>query len=172
MGYDGKEVWLQADSSFTGDALFSHNLMFYFFAMPFVLADDGIVYTEDEPLEFEGKNYPAIRIRYEQGTGSSDLDEYVLYYDPETYQMAWLGYTATYFSKERKENFNKIRYNDWGDVNGIMLPNSITWYNVKDGVITEPRNTVKFDQAALMPTPHPDDLFEIPAGAEVVKPSL
>lgn len=169
MGYDGKDVWLKADTSYKGNPLFFHNLMFYFYAMPFVLADDGINYSEGEALTFEGKTYPAIRIRFNSGVGSADLDEYILYYDPETYQMAFLGYTATYFSKERKENFSKIRYNDWTDVNGIMLPNSATWYKVEDGVMTEPRNTVTFDQMKLSTSPHADEVFAMPEGGKVVE---
>jgi len=169
MGYNGKDVWLKADTSYKGNPLFFHNLMFYFYAMPFVLADDGINYSEGEALEFEGKTYPSIRIKYDQGVGTADLDEYILYYDPLTYQMAFLGYTATYFSKERKENFNKIRYNDWADVNGIMLPNSATWYKVVDGVMTEPRNTVKFDEMKLSTSPHANGVFAMPAGGKVVE---
>jgi len=29
------------------------------------------------------------------------ISEYILYYNPDTYQMEWLGYTVTYFSKEK-----------------------------------------------------------------------
>jgi len=168
MGFDGKDIWMDADTSYKGNPAFYHNLMFYFYAMPFVLADPGIQYKEGEPLAFEGKSYPAIRISFKENIGSSDKDEYILYYDPDTYQMAWLGYTATYFSKERKENFNKIRYNDWGEVNGLMLPNSVTWFKTEEGKPTEPRNTVKFDQAKLQTEAHPEELFSIQKGAKVV----
>ena len=47
-GYDGKSYWLEADTSYKGNPKFYHNLMFYFYAMPFVLADEGIVYSETE----------------------------------------------------------------------------------------------------------------------------
>ena len=72
-----------------------------FLTMPFVLADDGINYQDVEPLVFEGKTYPGIQISYESGVGESSEDEYKVYYDPETNKMTWLGYTVTYFSKEK-----------------------------------------------------------------------
>ena len=90
MGFDGSQVWLlDPDAKYTGDPVFYHNLMFYFYAMPFVLADQGIVYTQTENLEFEGKSYPGIGIGYEQHVGTSPKDEYYIHFDPETFQMAW-----------------------------------------------------------------------------------
>ena len=101
-GFDGKDIWLEADTSYKGNAIFYHNLMFYFYAMPFVIADDGINYSETEPLEFEGKNYPGIRISYDAGVGVSPEDEYFVHYDPETHQMAWLGVYGYLLFKRKK----------------------------------------------------------------------
>ena len=97
MGFDGEQVWLlDENGNYKGDPVFYHNLIFYFYAMPFILADNGIVYGETEDLVFQGKRYPGIRISYEVGVGTSYKDEYFIHYDPETYQMTWLGYTVTY----------------------------------------------------------------------------
>ncbi|MEO1217515.1 MAG: DUF6503 family protein [Bacteroidota bacterium] len=169
MGFDGKQVWLKAGEDYKGNAVFYHNLMFYFYAMPFVLGDDGINYSETEPLEFEGKSYPGVKISYNQGVGSSDLDEYILYYDPETYQMAWLGYTATYYTKKRKKEFSKIRYDNWTKVGDIVLPQSISWFKVEDGKLIEPRNTVTFTDLKLTKERHPNSTFEMPEGAKVAE---
>ncbi len=169
MGYDGEQIWLKAGEDYKGNATFYHNLMFYFYAMPFVLGDEGINYSEAEALEYEGKSYPGVKISYNQGVGASDLDEYILYYDPETYQMAWLGYTATYYSKARKKNFNKIRYHNWTKVGDILLPQSISWFKVEEGKLMEPRNTVNFTDLKLSKEPHLDSRFEMPEGAKVAE---
>ena len=44
LGYNGKDVWMvrQDSTAFKRDPKFYYNLYFYFYAMPFVLADDGI----------------------------------------------------------------------------------------------------------------------------------
>jgi hypothetical protein len=141
LGFDGENVWLkQKDSmSFKGNKDFYYNLYFYFYAMPFVLADDGIVYEESKPLVFEGKTYPGIKISYNANIGSSPDDNYYVYYNPETFQMEWLQYSVTFFSKKTTMKVNTIRYNDWIDVNGFLLPNSLTWYKKdENGNVSEP----------------------------------
>lgn len=166
LGYDGKQVWLsQKDSTaFKGNPEFYYNLYFYFYAMPFVLADDGIVYSETTPLEFEGVKYPGFKISYEANVGVSPDDNYYIYFDPKTKQMAWLGYTVTYFSKKPTEQFNIIRYNDWENVNGLLLPKSITWFKKdENGVPLEPaRDPIVFEEASITETPLADDFYSKP----------
>lgn len=162
MGYDGEEVWLVADTSYKRDPVFYHNLMFYFYAMPFVLADDGIIYSETQPVEFDGISYPGIKISYEEGVGVSAKDEYILYYHPKTFQMAWLGYTVTYFSGEKAETFKWIRYDDWTDISGLLLPQSISWYQFEEGAPTELRNTVEFADISLSKEALPVTAYQKP----------
>ncbi|MFK7950502.1 MAG: hypothetical protein AB8G11_23145 [Saprospiraceae bacterium] len=129
-GFDGENYWLEADTSYKGDAIFYHNLMFYFYAMPFVLADEGINYEIADTLVFDGKTNIGILITYGENIGVSPEDEYILYYDIETNQMSWLAYTVTYFDEENAEKKAKkygwIRYDDWKEFNGLVLPNSLT----------------------------------------------
>lgn len=159
MGYDGTNVWMDADTTYKGNPEFYHNLMFYFFAMPFVLADEGIIYGVADSLYFGDTSYPGVSISYEEGVGTSSKDEYFLYYHPETYQMAWLGYTVTYFSKETSQEIKWINYNDWIEVNGLKLPSAITWYKYERDLPTEPRNQVKFENLSLGLQPFPDKVF-------------
>ncbi len=168
-GFDGKEYWVEADTSYDGNAKFYTNLMFYFYAMPFVLADDGIVYTKVDPLDFEEKSYPGFRISYNAGVGVSPEDEYFIYYDPMTFEMAWLGYTVTYFSGEKSKKISYIRYDDWKQFNGIKLPNSLTWYKVEEGKIMEPRNTREFINVTLSDTALPSTTFSKTPNAKVVE---
>ena len=168
QGFDGKNIWLDAPEDHKGNALFYHNLMFYFYAMPFILADDGIIYSETETITFDSIVYPGIKISYQAEVGSSPDDEYILHYHPETYEMAWLGYTATYFSKEKSDNFRWIRYNDWGTFNGLKLPKSITWYNVENGERIDPRSTVTFDKIEITENAPDDSFFAMPENATIM----
>lgn len=45
LGFNGKEVWLSEaeKGTYKGNPAFYYNLYFYFYAMPFVLADNGIL---------------------------------------------------------------------------------------------------------------------------------
>jgi len=169
MGYDGQYFWLaDAKENYTGDPIFYHNLMFYFYAMPFVLGDNGIVYSETEELVFEEKTYPGIRISFDEGVGTSSKDEYFLHYDPETYQMVWLGYTVTYRSGEKSDNVRWIRYDDWMKVDDLILPKSITWHVYEGRSIKEAKNTVSFENVELLNTEKADGFYAKPKNAKVV----
>ena len=170
LGYDGAEVWLKnPEGKFERDAIFYHNLIFYFYAMPFVLADDGILYGETEPLEHGGVSYPGIRIGYEGGVGASPEDEYYLYYNPDSHKMEWLGYTVTYFSQEDSDDVHWIRYSEWMDVNGLSLPKTLTWYNYEDGLPTTADNPVTFEAVELSEDPKPANFYAAPEGSEIVR---
>lgn len=170
MGFDGSEVWLKDENQlFKGNALFYHNLMFYFYAMPFVLADEGINYTKAADLTFEGKTYPGFKISYNAGVGASSDDEYFIYYNPDTYQMEWLGYTVTFFDNKKSDDVHWIRYNNWQEINGLLLPISLKWYDYENGLPTKLRNELPFSSVTISETPVDESLFVKPEGAEVVE---
>nr|WP_321411769.1 DUF6503 family protein [uncultured Allomuricauda sp.] len=169
MGFDGGQAWLlDTEGIYKGDTGFYHNLMFYFYGMPFVLADDGIMYTATADLEYEGKKYPGLQIAYESGVGASSKDEYFIHYDPDTHQMAWLGYTVTYRSGESSDNVKWIRYDDWQEVSGLLLPKSITWHKYEGRRIKEPASTVNFEEVLLSKDAQPEAFYEKPENGEYV----
>jgi hypothetical protein len=170
IGYDGNAVWLHSKDTtvYKGKPKFNYNLMFYFYAMPFILADDGINYSDTEPLIFEGVTYPGIRISYNSGVGESPDDEYILYYDADTYKMAWLGYTVTFFAKEKAKEFHFINYSNWQNVDGLLLPETLSWYNYENNLPTTKRNDIQFKDIKVSSIKPLQAIFEIPEGAEVV----
>ena len=161
LGFDGEKIWLAQDSTHfpTQRARFYHNLYFYFYAMPFVLGDDGITYTEVDPLTFEGKSYPGTKISYGSGIGDSPDDNYILYRDPETNKMAWLAYTVTYGSNQTSDRYSYIKYDQWEDVSDVLLPKAIQWYTVEEGQPVSMRNEQKFANALVSKAPPFDDFF-------------
>lgn len=166
-GYDGKDYWVLADTSYKGNPKFYTNLIFYFYAMPFVLADDGIIYTESEPIYFEEKTYPGYRISYNSGVGISPEDEYFIHYDPETYEMAWLGYTVTFYSGKKSDRIKWIRYDDWKNFNDLKLPSSITWYNTEDGRITDIKKKREFTNIKVSDSSFSIEEMSMPDGAKI-----
>lgn len=171
IGFDGNDVWLlkKDTMAYKGNPKFYYNLMYYFYAMPFVLADDGIQYKAADTLNFEGKAYPGIKISYEKGVGESPEDEYILYYDKDTYKMAWLGYTVTFFSKEKSKEFNFIKYGGWQTINGLLLPETLVWYTTENNLPTTKRNEVKFINVAITEQKMKPESFEKPEGAEIME---
>lgn len=169
MGFDGDKVWLMdGNDSYKGNPAMYHNLMFYFYTMPWVLADDGISYDEAEPLQFEGTSYPGIHFSFDAGIGASPKDDFYLYYEPETHQMAWLGYTFTFGSDSTSEDVSYIRYADWMKVDDVMLPKTLTWYNNEGITIKDAKDPVPFENVSLSETAKPDAFYEMPENAKAV----
>ncbi|MEM9546354.1 MAG: DUF6503 family protein [Bacteroidota bacterium] len=168
-GYDGTNYWLEADTTYKGNPKFYKNLMFYFYAMPFVVADDGIIYSETEALQFEDKSYPGVKISYDAGVGISPEDEYFIHYNPDTYQMEWLGYTVTFFTGEKSKKVKWIRYNDWGAFDGLVLPNSMTWYQMEEDKITEPRTPTQFTNIKISKDKRDQQFFAKTENASIVE---
>jgi len=170
VGFDGKDAWLaQKDSTaFKGNARFYYNLYFYFYAMPFVLGDDGITYDKADNLVYEDVSYPGYKISYGDGVGDSPEDNYFIYYNPKTYEMEWLGYTVTYFNGKPSTKVSYIRYGDWQKVNGVLLPKTITWHKTEEGKLMGERNSVEFTNVVLTNKTMENSMYERPADGVIV----
>ena len=167
LGFDGAQAWLEQDSAyFKGNPRFYHNLMFYFYAMPFVLGDDGIVFEKTEDLKVGDQSYPGYRISYNEGIGDSPKDNYFLYFDPNSYQMKFLGYTVTFFSKETSAKISLIEYSDWNDVNGLLLPKTLKWRNYENGIVGDIKSERNFVNTVVSTEKLSDSLFIKPKSTE------
>ncbi|XLS30416.1 hypothetical protein ACJD0Z_06230 [Flavobacteriaceae bacterium M23B6Z8] len=166
VGFDGEKSWILQDSTFfKSNPRFYHNLMFYFYAMPFVLADEGIIFEEVPPLDYEGQSYPGFKVSYKQNIGDSPEDNYFLYYDAENYQMQWLGYTVTFGKGEASNDVHYIRYNDWQKIDGLILPKSLTWHKNEGEKVREAAATRNFVNVTITEERVPAKLFQKPAEA-------
>lgn len=168
LGFDGKDAWaVDKSGDYKANPYYMHNLMFYFYAMPFVLADNEIQYGEVADLVVEGKNYPGVKISFESSAGVSSQDEYHLHYDPQTYQMRWLVYTATFGAEKKSDKFGLIEYSDWAKVDGVLLPTKLSWHKFEDGQVKEIRNSVSFENISLSKKPMPNAFYAKPESAKV-----
>lgn len=166
IGFDGKGVWIKDKNQiYSGDPVFYHNLMFYFFAMPYVLADEGIHYEPTADLTFEGTSYPGIKIGFGDGVGISPKDEYYLYYHPQTHKMMWLGYTVTYGTDTTSNQIKYIQYKNWTKYKGLLLPSGLTWYKTEDNAPTSPSTMIQFDSITLYKGMPKTPIYEKPLEA-------
>ena len=168
IGYDGQDVWhsgLSENNLPAGSARFYHNLHFYFLAMPFVLADEGLKYDTLGQREIQGKFYEGVRITFEDNIGDAPDDEYRVYFDPDTHQMTWLLYTVTYFSAEESEKFSARLYRDWQWVNGLLLPLTCEKYNWTGTSADTLKYTQQYLDVIVDALPADQSMFLPPAGA-------
>ncbi|TXF87608.1 hypothetical protein FUA23_18075 [Neolewinella aurantiaca] len=169
MGFDGENVWVTADTTYKGNPAFYKNLRFYFYAMPWVLADPGIIYSEAEPLVFDGVTYPGIMISYDNGVGYSPKDNYRLHYDPETKKMRWLAYTVTGNSGKTSDTFKWLEYPTWSDFGGVELADSMVSYTTENNLPVTSRGPRYFNDVKLSKEAAPDSRFARPEGARIVE---
>ncbi len=137
MGFDGKKTWLVGDKKEvpTGNPDFYHNLDFYFFAMPFVIADPGVFLKNGGQMQAEGKTFDVLEVSYGANVGAAPRDIYKLLIDPTTHRMEWLLYTVTYFNQDSQKMSAK-KYLDWKNVQGLLVPTRMENYTFADGVIS------------------------------------
>ena len=167
VGFDGEKVWVNPPSENADRQRMRYNLMFYFYSFPFVIGDPGITYEDVEPLELMGKTYNGVKVSYGDGVGDSPKDNYIVYSDPETNQMQWLMYTATFGRGETSDRFSLIRYDQWQTLNGVTIPKILKWYQYKDGVVGDVRSERIFENVAISEEVPAMDNFTMPEGAHV-----
>ncbi len=169
IGNDGKGVWLLKNKvGYEGSPMFYNNLMFYFYAMPFVLADEGTVYKELPQTELDGKMYNAYQVTFDDGVGMSSKDEYRLYFNTQTNKMEWLAYTVTFGKTDKNEDFHFVKYDNWEEINGLLLPEKLTWWKVVDGKPKSERNDMHFKDVTITETVLDDSVFAKPSEASYV----
>ncbi|UII31331.1 DUF6503 family protein [Fulvivirga ulvae] len=169
LGMDGSNVWVSPDKATFGDMppRFYHNLIFYFFAVPFVLSDPGIQYEDLGERSVAGQNYRALKISFKEGVGDADDDLYIAHFNPDTYQLELLLYTVTYFSGEKHENYNALRYTDWQKVNGLLVPAVMEGYKFQSDSIGELRYRAEFSNVVFSEEVPDQALFDMPENAEI-----
>lgn len=169
VGFDGENVWVHPASEDADRQRMRYNLMFYFYAFPFVVGDPGVNYEALEPIELQGQVYNAIKVSYDAGVGDAPNDSYIVLANPETDQMEWLLYTAT-FGGAPEDDYSLIKYTGWQDFSGVKLPTELQWYQYEDGVLGEPRGDARiFENITVSTEPPAMDNFAMPEGAAIAK---
>lgn len=166
LGFDGDSAWVAPDPEAfgSGNPLFYSSLYFYFFAMPFVLADPGTDHEDLGTVHINGQPYRAVKVTYEPGTGASPDDAYIAHFDPESGRLRYLLYTVTFTSGQPSERYSALEYPDWQDVQGLSVPTTLVgrrWYPDGDSIAGD-RYRVTFTDIRFSDQPAPDSLFLAP----------
>ncbi len=164
LGFDGSDYWeIRSDTSLKKmDAKFLVNLQFYFFAMPFVLADPGVKAESTGSKQLNGKTYDVYQITFEQGTGVASDDQYIVYVDQQTGRLEILLYSVTYYNKDNAEKFNALHYTDWQKVNGLLLPVKASrhFWDQKRGALGDKRGEKIYRDVELATAAPPVEIFQ------------
>lgn len=171
IGFDGQEVWITPDKeAYPGNsARFYHNLQFYFFAIPFVLADPGTHHEDLGQSTFQGETCHVVKTSFGNHVGDAPDDYYLTYADPETHQLKLLLYTVTYFSGEASETFNARMYDSLQEVDGLLVPARMISYRWENDTLGEKRSETAFRNVRFSKEAPDPSMFAIPEGAYIDK---
>jgi len=92
LGFDGKDIWISPHrDSFPGQSpRFTHNLHFYFVAIPFVFTDPGVNIKDGGLVTSNNKEYHLINVTFNDNVGDAPEDQYNMYVDPSNNSYKWV----------------------------------------------------------------------------------
>lgn len=173
MGYDGENYWHKAVEDFEGNLnpKFTINLEFYFFAMPFVLADPGVNYENIGQKEVGENTYDVLKITFNDGTGVAPKDQYLLHFNPETHRLELLLYSVTYFNTENAEKYNARKYEEWQEIDGLWIPLKVISYrwDSENNQLGDLRSGSVYSNVTFETEAPVDEIFAAPEGAEIAE---
>ncbi len=152
LGASGGEVWIKPALDALGGtpARFYMWTPFYFFGMPFVFGDPGVVQESLGKKMFQGQEFDAVKVTFKNGTGDSSDDFYTVYLDPRSAQMKLVSYVVTYAALRKDKPMDQLEphalvFEEWQDASGLRVPKRGTFYNWKNEDIEgEPLGVMEF----------------------------
>ena len=168
LGNDGDKVWVSpARDSFPGKSpRFMKNLVFYFVALPFVLADEGVDLEDLGIQKMDDKEYQVIKASFGAGVGDAPEDVYTMYINPSTSIIDFITFSVTYFDQKKSTKYNALKYN-WKNVNGLLFPEKYVGHKWVDEKLGDIRYESPFSAISFSKEKIEDSIFAIPEGAYV-----
>ena len=169
MGFDGKDVWVSPNlAAYPGSsATFYHNLVFYFFSLPFVVADPGVNHNALPDITFDGVAYSRISITFGSDVGESPDDQYILWFRKSDKLLSMINYSVTYFDPANASKFNAMVYEEWQTVNGLKVPLKWTSYKWENDSLGDKRGATLITDVSFQEGTPDATLFQKPETAEI-----
>ena len=169
MGNDGEKLWISPTrEAFKGTSVrFYHNLYFYFFSIPYIFTDPGVVVEKTENKLVNGQSYETFQVSFEANVGDSPDDNYFMLIDPVTGRVAWLLYRVTFFDKTNTK-MSALKYDGYQDVEGLAFPKIMTGYQFANDSTQSLTYQVSFSDIFLVDEPLDEALFAMPETNAVV----
>jgi hypothetical protein len=166
LGYDGKGNWTNDNTTAFNEFLYASSFKeLYSATMPFLVVEDGDFYTVRLDELLFRVNYGVIHIGFGRRSGKSPDDEYVIYYDKETHQIAWLGYRVVEKGRYTRRYWQFVNYTSFQNINGLLLPKKWTLYEAKGNRPSNKQFSVEVTEYNLSEEPFPASVFEAPEGS-------
>ncbi len=176
---DGNKIYYVEDKVFyspgienTARIRFDAYTWSYFFLIPYKLSDPGTVWNKYPASKLNGKAYETQKLTFEQGTGDTPDDWYIVYADSKTNLLSAVAYivTAGKSKEEAEASPSAIEYTDYTRVNGVPIATNWNfWKWHEDNGLTKKRgeaaiSNIRFKSSLA------GDFFNPPANFYEAKP--
>lgn len=166
LGYDGKGNWTNDNTTAFNELLYAASFKeLYSATMPFLVVEDGDFYTVRLDEQLLRVNYGVIHIGFGRRSGKSPDDEYVIYYDKETHQIAWLAYRVVEKGRYTRRYWQFVNFSSFQNINGLLLPQKWAVYKAQGNRPSNQLYTVEVSELKLSKTAFSDSVFDAHAGS-------
>lgn len=166
LGYDGKGNWTNDNTTAFNESLYTASFKeLYSATMPFLVVEDGDFFTVRLDEQLFRVNYGVIHIGFGRSSGKSPDDEYVIYYDKETHQIAWLAYRVVEKGRYTRRYWQFVNYTSFQNINGLLLPKKWTVYEAQGNRPSNKLYTLEVTELHLSEDPFSDSVFDAPEGS-------
>ncbi|HAD96558.1 MAG TPA: hypothetical protein DCG19_04075 [Cryomorphaceae bacterium] len=133
--YDQGDVYYSPEVGDANSAIFDAYTWSYFFLMPFKLSDPGTQWEDYSNKELQGKMYNVKKLTFDEGTGGSPDDWYVMYSDPKTHLLYSAAYivTANKSKAEAEKDPHAIEYLNYEDSEGVPFAKQWNFWSWRPG---------------------------------------
>lgn len=169
VGYDGRVVWYSGDPS--SDLLFDKKDAFqykhYFFvALPFLLADNGVDHTYIGEKRIGGEVYDALEVNFQDQPEFASLQNFLVLLDTATHQMTWLLKRTN--TEADNDLYSARLYKNWQWVNGLLLPLHCEKYDWQNESLSEIQEGWEYLDVRIEMLPSDQSMFLRPADGQVL----
>ena len=154
FGWDGKEAWSEPkDAKIMPPPIFWALTPYYFVGVPHVLADPGTKHVKlPETIAFQGKDYDQVKVTYEQGTGESPEDYYIVLIDKDSHLVKAVRYivTSKVVTNGKPSPEKMLTYEGWHDLSGVLFPTSHDSYKMTGNTVGEKIRYAEVSEAEFL----------------------
>ncbi len=128
--FDGDTVYHSPDLKNPSGARFDAYTWMYFLLFPTKMSDPGTVWSQPETTEMNGNTYTQQKLSFKPETGDAPDDWYEVYSNPETHEIAYLGYivTANKTVEAAEASPHAIGYTNYVAIDNVPIPMAWTFY--------------------------------------------
>lgn len=174
FGWDGANAWEKTskEEGFAYNTRFWALTPFFFMGQPFVLDGDGVNLELLERKIFNGESYDPIKVTFDPNTGDAPDDYYILYFHPESHQLAVIRYIVSYpgyFEKGKHMPEKFMTLEGIQEVDGIIFPKRYkTHWLAENDQPGEYITSIELSEISFLPELRKSD-FAMPEGAKLIE---